>query len=120
MDTRQILAQLLVERSRIEQAIAALESLGSTGERAEAIAAGSAPAPRGGRKVSLAARKRMSEAQKKRWEGKRSPAANAKTAAKSRGGRRNISPEGRRRIAEAARKMWAERRKKAAKAVKTA
>jgi hypothetical protein len=76
MDTRTILADLKAELNRINQAIAALESLGGT---ATAITSATKSAPmRGGRRrISAAGRKRISEAAKARW------AARSKTARKS-------------------------------------
>ena len=114
MDTKKILSDLRAEFERINQAIAALESLSDTGvSRAEAVykaAAEITPKPRsyecsrsqahfqgceskvgsetqqesharsetspsGGRKMSAAARKRISEMMKKRWAERRKKAA---------------------------------------------
>ncbi len=74
MDTKNILSQLRAERDRINQAIAALETLDSIGGRVRrrrgSAAAASAKAPatrRRRRRMSAAARKRLSEMMKKRW-----------------------------------------------------
>ncbi len=72
MDTRKILSDLRAERDRLNQAIAALESLDRTpgrGRRAKTAApAGKAAKRRRGRRhLSAATRKRMSEMMKARW-----------------------------------------------------
>ena len=73
MDTKNILSQLRAERDRINQAIAALETLDSKGGgfrrgRGRAGAASAkAPATRRRRRMSAAGRKRLSEMMKKRW-----------------------------------------------------
>lgn len=59
MDIETIVAQLKAERSRMDQAIAALEG-GSGAQRA-------GHSRRGPRRMSAAARKRISDAQKARW-----------------------------------------------------
>lgn len=65
MDTSQILEQLKSERDRLNQAIAALESVKTpAGVSRRAAARGRG---RGGRRMSSEARRRISEAQKKRW-----------------------------------------------------
>ena len=64
MDTKSILAELRAERERIDQAIAALESLdhaaASTAVRTPGTSTTSAP-KRGRRRMSAAGRKRISE-----------------------------------------------------------
>lgn len=64
MDTQQIISELESERDRLEQAISALR--GSLGGRR-----GAAPGPgtgrRGRRRLSAAAKRRISEMMKKRW-----------------------------------------------------
>ena len=65
MDISQILEQLKSERDRLNQAIAALESVKTpAGGRRRAAAKGRS---RGRRRMSAEARRRISEAQKKRW-----------------------------------------------------
>ena len=54
------------------------------------------------RTMSPAARKRIAEAQRKRWAATKAAAPSAAKKAK-----RHISPEGRRRIIEATKKRWA-------------
>ncbi len=69
MDTKRILAELRAERSRIDHAIAAIEGL-STGIVTTARIGRPRPsvsAPRRRRRLSAAARKRISEMMKARW-----------------------------------------------------
>jgi hypothetical protein len=116
VDTKKILSDLRAELDRINQAIAALETLNDTGLPAEAgyKAAGSAPQPRR-RRISAAGRRRISEAAKARWAARRNTAAKP-AAPKQSGGHRKMSPAARKRISEMMKKRWAERRKKTAKA----
>ena len=60
MDTEQIIAALRAERERIDKAIAALSGGGFRSAR-------SIQGRRGPRHMSAEARKRISDAQKKRW-----------------------------------------------------
>jgi hypothetical protein len=84
MDTKQILSDLRIERDRIDRAISALEGLDVTGTL-KAAAPGAQPAlakARGRRVMSAAARKKIAEAQRKRW-------AAAKKGTSGTGPRRN-------------------------------
>jgi len=73
MDTNQILTELREERSRLDQAISALEGVGGGGT--------SAGGRRGRRRLSAAAKKRISTMMKKRWaERKRALKAAGKAA----------------------------------------
>jgi hypothetical protein len=63
MDTQQILSELEAERDRLEQAISALK--GSLSGRRGAAPAGTGT--RGRRRLSAAAKRRISEMMKKRW-----------------------------------------------------
>ncbi len=113
MDTKKILSDLRAEFERINQAIAALESLSDGGVRAEAVykaAADVAPKPR---RMSAAGRRRISEAAKARWAARRSKTATPATTKPS--GGRKMSAAARKRISAMMKKRWAERRKKAAK-----
>jgi hypothetical protein len=65
MSVDSILSALYKERARIDAAIRALESI-STGKRGSS-GSGSGSAKRRGRVLSADARKRISEAQRKRW-----------------------------------------------------
>lgn len=67
MDMKDILSQLKAERERVDKAIAALEGLDSTG----ATAAPAKVVRRGRRRMSAAARKRISDAAKARWAARR-------------------------------------------------
>ncbi len=118
MDINPILTDLKAELSRITQAIAAIEALG-TGSATPGTTTAAKPAPQPGkrRRMSAAGRKRISEATKARWAAKRKafakPAA-GKPATKATSGRRKMSPAARKRISEAAKKRWAARKAKAA------
>jgi hypothetical protein len=111
VDTKKILSDLRAELARINQAIAALETLSDTGVPTVAKAAG--PKPRR-RRISAAGRRRISEAAKARWAERRKKATKP-VAPKQAGGRGKMSPAARKRISEMMKKRWAERRKKAAK-----
>ena len=63
MDIADVVAALKEHRTRIDQAIAALEGLGSPGRRGRPSKAAATK----GRHMSAAARKRISEAMKQRW-----------------------------------------------------
>jgi hypothetical protein len=68
--------------------------------------------PKGRKKFSTAARKRMAEAQKQRWAKIKGESASA--AAKAPKTKRKLSAERRRRIVEATKQMWAAKRAAAA------
>ncbi|MGO9126016.1 MAG: hypothetical protein ACLP6G_14145 [Terriglobales bacterium] len=98
------------QRARIDQQIAELRGLLAGGPaKTAAIAEGTSPKRK---KFSAATRRKMREAQKRRWAKIRgeSEASAAKVPAKP---KRKISAAGRKAIAQAARKRWA-----AAKAAK--
>ncbi len=109
MDIKPILTDLKAELNRLNQVIAALESLDGTAT-ATTPAAIAAPKRNGRRRMSAAGRKRISEATKARWAAKRmavaKPAA-AKFATRAISGRRRMSPAARKKIAVAQRKRWA-------------
>lgn len=111
MDTRKILSELRSERIRIDQAIAAIESLNITGSTTGRR--GGSAAKRGRRRISAAGRKRLSELLKKRWaSGKMKGRRKAKPASKQkqRGG---ITAAGRKRLSEMMKQRWAAKRKQA-------
>jgi hypothetical protein len=112
MDTRTILADLKAELYRLNQAIAALESLDGTAT-ATTPAAKAAPMQSKKRGLTPAGRRRLSAMMKARWAARRKQVA--KPAPKQTRGRRTMSAAARKKIAEAQRKRWAAR-KKAAKA----
>ncbi len=101
MDTRTILADLKTELNRLNQAIAALESLNGT------VTATTSAAPTQAKKRGLtpAGRRRLSAMMKARWAARRKAAA--KPTAKATRVRRTMSPAARKKIAEAQRKRWA-------------
>lgn len=71
MDTNRILSELRAERDRLDRAINAIESLNSSGSRAQTRVARSklkeVPHKRGRRRLSAAARKKLSAMMKARW-----------------------------------------------------
>jgi hypothetical protein len=76
MDTTRLTRDLRAEKGRIERAIAALEALSSDGAGPQTTrTAGANKAGR--RKMSPAARKRISEMMKKRWAARRKAAKKA-------------------------------------------
>jgi hypothetical protein len=116
MDTRTILADLKAELNRINQAIAALESLDGTATatpRATIPAAKAAPKQSKKRGLTPAGRRRLSAMMKARWAARSK--ASAKPAAKKASVRRTMSPTARKKIADAQRKRWAAQKKAAAK-----
>ena len=109
MNVTSILAELKSERTRIGQAISAINSLDSTNHYAVRT---STPKRRRGH-MSAAARRKLSMLLKQRWaQGKMGKKASAKSARTSKPTHR-ISGAGRKRIAEATKRRWAEWRKKA-------
>jgi hypothetical protein len=79
MDTTRLIKDLRAEERRIERAIAALEALSSdsTGSQTTRTAGASRGAKTGRRKMSPAARKRISMMMKKRWAARRRAAKKA-------------------------------------------
>jgi hypothetical protein len=78
MDIQRILRELRAERSRIDQAINAIESLDGVGRKSSRgtspVRVQTAPGRRGRRRLSTAARKRLSQLLKQRWaQGKMKP-----------------------------------------------
>jgi hypothetical protein len=71
-----ILAQIDQEIARLKQARALLTNLGSAASRAAGSKAGSAARPRKKRVLSADARKRIADAQRKRWAAQRAKAKN--------------------------------------------
>src|SRR5215471_16349100 len=88
-----VLVQLKQERSRLNQAIAALESIGNYSGRSR---------PASQRVLSASARARIAAAQRARW----AKARRSKVVPITKG-RRTISPAGRARIVAAQRARWA-------------
>lgn len=108
---------LEAQRKRLTGQIADVKRLlgSDTGARP---AAAHGESPRRKRTMTAAARKRIADAQRKRWDkfhraSKEHAPAKKKSAASRKPAKRRISAAGRKAIAEAARKRWAEYRKKA-------
>ena len=114
MDFQQILSDLNHQRDRLDQAIAALEGLGSrmAGRRGRPPGAKSAkPAPAGkSGGITAAGRRRLSEMMKKRWAERKKKTVAKKAAPK----RKAMSAATRKRLSEMMKKRWSERKAKAA------
>jgi hypothetical protein len=110
MDTRTILADLKAELNRLNQAIAALESLDGT---ATVTTPKAAPTQAKKHGLTPAGRRRLSEKMKARWAARRKQVA--KPAPQKTSGRRHVSAASRKKMAEAQRKRWATQKKAAVK-----
>jgi hypothetical protein len=78
MNTNRILAELRVERDRIDQAISALEAVNSTGRRRVGRLPRAARKLRSRGTMSAAARRKLSRLLKQRWaQGKMKPRTKA-------------------------------------------
>jgi hypothetical protein len=110
MDTRTILADLKAELNRLNQAIAALESLDGA---ATATTPNAAPTRAKKRGLTPAGRRRLSEKMKARWAARRKQVA--KPAPQKTSVRRTMSAAARKKIADAQRKRWAAQKKAAKK-----
>jgi hypothetical protein len=78
MDTDRILAELRVERDRIDRAISAIEAVNSTGRRRAGRPTKAARKARQRGRMSAAARRKLSRLLKQRWaQGKMKPKATA-------------------------------------------
>jgi hypothetical protein len=108
----QVISDLLSQREAIDRAVEALRSVqGVEGSvRQAAKFAGAATTKRGGRRtMSAEGRKRIAEAQRKRWAATKKTGG-PKAATKKHGGKRGITAAGRKRLAEAMRQRWAAKR----------
>jgi hypothetical protein len=94
------------QKLRIDAQIAEIRAMLSGGRPAPAA---TSEAPKGRRlKMSAAARKRIGDAQRKRWAESREPSEpSSQTAAASKAPKRKLSAAGRRAIGEATKKRWA-------------
>ena len=116
MDIESIVAQLRQEAGRIEHAITALTGLGSQpAERGRLPKAGQAkPASvKKRRRMSPAARKRISAAMKQRWakwKGKSAP-KKATPASKKTSGRKPMSAAARKKLSAMMKARWAAKKK---------
>jgi hypothetical protein len=121
MDINQIVEQLRRERNQLDVAITALEGRQTAPRRGrppKSAMTVSAPVPvtskRGPRKMSAAARARISAAQRARWaksRGETSPAKQTKSAAKKTSGRKPMSPAMKKKLSAMMKARWAARRK---------
>lgn len=104
----QIVSDLLSHRSAIDHAISALRGAGGELARTELNANQADKGQRSNRKRRFSAetKKRMAEAQRKRWANLRT-ADSPTSAVEGAKPRRRISASGRKRMAEAARRRWA-------------
>lgn len=139
MDTQRILTELRAERDRLQKAIEAFEALDSSvtlstshpqanirAQRAKQSAAkGTAKQiSTGKRTMSAAARRKISEAAKKRWAERKGKESKSQASAKQVAARQTaakqaaqggLTPAGRKHLSDMMKKRWAERRKKAGK-----
>jgi len=103
MNIKQIIADLKLQRDRIDQVIAAITSLNSTGHRRVGRSPRTTQKPR--RRMSTAARKKLSRLLKQRWaQGKMKPGAKRAQVSKP---VRMMSRAARKKIAAAQRARWA-------------
>ncbi len=99
MDIQSLLSDLKVERNRIDRAISALEGLAAPARRGRPPKVTQlAATARNKRHMSAAARKRISDAMKKRW---------ATWHGKSAPKRKPMSRAARKRLSELMKKRWA-------------
>jgi len=113
MNITKILTELKSERTRIDRAISALETVNSTGRLRRGHPARAVATRKRRSRMSAAARRKLSRLLKQRWaQGKMKPGATAKRVQTSRPARR-MSQAARNRIAAAQRARWAKVRAKA-------
>jgi hypothetical protein len=109
MDIQSIVAQLRQEATRIERAIAALTGLGSPTARRGRLPEGSHAKPataKKRRRLSAAARKRISEAMKQRWAKWK-----GKSAPKKAKSRPPMSAAARKKLSDLMKARWAAKKK---------
>lgn len=108
MDLEIILVELRSQRTRLDQAISALEeSAGPSARRAgRPPKAASITRRQGRRHMSAAARKRISEAMKQRWANRKRKSGREKTEP-----RRGMSAAARKKLSALMKARWAARRK---------
>lgn len=105
MDLTNIVAALKEQRTRVDQAIAALEGVASPSQRGRPPKAAS-NIGRQGRHMSAAARKRISDAMKQRWAKRKGKSAAQKTKP-----RPAISAAGRKKLSDLMKARWAAKKK---------
>jgi hypothetical protein len=93
------------QKVRIDAQIAELRAMLSGG-RTEPAATPAVPKGKR-RKLSAAARKRIGDAQRKRWAASKKPATTSQPAASSEAPKRKMGAAGRKAISEATKKRWA-------------
>ena len=106
MNVAGMLVQLEAERDRLNTAIAALKAVGSENASHPVT---SSDGRRGPRRISAAARRRISQAQKARWA-----AVKGKSKSSSKSGtrmRRGMSAAARKRMSEMMKARWAAKRR---------
>jgi hypothetical protein len=116
MDVDRIVAELKMERGRLDQAIAALEGgIGRGTPIGKSLAAGATKSSsKKSKGITAAGRRRLSEAMKARWASRKSkPASGLRntSAAGKRGPKRGMSAAAKKLISEAMKKRWADKRK---------
>jgi hypothetical protein len=112
MDIQTIVSDLKAERNRIDQAISALGGLTSTAPRRGRPPKATSLGGRR-RRMSLAARKRISEAMKKRWAKWKGKSAPKQAKAKPKKGtvRRPMSAAAKKKLSELMKARWAAKKK---------
>ena len=112
MDIQNLISELKAERSRLDQAISALEGLTSSApRRGRPPKAASAGGKRG--TMSAAARKRISAAMKQRWakwRGKSAP-KQVKAPPKKAAARRPMNAAAKKKLSELMKARWAAKKK---------
>jgi hypothetical protein len=111
MDIKGLVANLRLEASHIEKAIAALAGLDQTISRRGRPAKASQPARASGRKrrtMSAAARAKIAAAQRARWAKQKGKASPAKSKpAQKKAGRKPMSPAMRKKLSAMMKARWA-------------
>ena len=105
MDTANVVEALMEQRTRIDQAIVALEGRGSPHRRSRPARTASSTS-RPGRHMSAAARKRISAAMKMRWAKRK-----GKSASKKAKGRPPMSAAAKKKLSELMKARWAAKQK---------
>jgi hypothetical protein len=123
MNIDTIVAELKQERTRLDQAISALEGAGRTSPgrgRPPKSSQPSQPARRGPRTMSAAARAKIAAAQRARWAKQKGHASATKPSAAKKSGKAQkasrrgpMSPAARKRLSALMKARWAERKKAA-------
>ena len=109
MDIANVVAALKEQRTRIDHAIAVLEGLGSPGRRGRPPKTTSTA----GRHMSAAARKRISEAMKQRWEEWKRKSSPKKSASAKTKARPTMSAAARKKLSDLMKARWAAKKKSA-------